>query len=75
MGKKIVDAEKDSRGNISAVRFQGNSTSTPVETAIKMADKGQIDNAHAVHPKNGKSYLRSNQNSRATDNLDSLAGD
>ncbi len=75
MGKKIVDAKADNDGNITAVRFQGNSTFTPIEQAINMADRGQIDNAHAVHPKTGDSYLRSNPDSKTNNNLDDMAGD
>ena len=40
MGKKVIDAKEDSKGNITAARLSGNSSFTPVETAIKMADKG-----------------------------------
>ena len=76
MGKKVIDAKEDSKGNITAVKLSGNSSYTPVETAIKMADKGQIDNAHAVHPKSGaKDHLRTNPDNRKGNNLDEMAKD
>ena len=75
MGKKIIDAQADDKGNIRAVRFKGNSTFTPVDTAIDMANRGQIDNAHAVHPEGKKPYLRSNPDARKDNNLDDMAGD
>lgn len=53
VGKKVVDAKQDSKGNITAVRLSGNSSFTPVQTAMNMADRGQIDNAHSVRPKSG----------------------
>lgn len=75
MAKKIVDAKADSKGNITSVRFQGNSNFTPVDTAIRMADRGEVANAHAVHPSTGSSYLRSNPDGKSRNNLDYLAGD
>ena len=75
MSKKVADAKADKEGDITAVRFQGNSSFTPLKQAIQMADRGEIDNAHAVHPKHGKPYLRSNPDSKQRNNLDELAGD
>ena len=75
MGKKVVDANADKDGNIQSVRFEGNTTLTPVDTAVGMADRGEIDNAHAVHPKSGQPYLRTNPDSRQDNNLDDMAGD
>lgn len=75
MGKKVIDARADSEGNIKEVRLQGNSGFTPIETAIRMADKGKLENAHAVHPKKNESYLRSNPDSSKGNNLDEMAGD
>lgn len=74
MGKLIVGAKADRDGDITAVLFKGNQTFTPVETAIKMAERGQIDNAHAVHAKSGP-YLRSNPDDKKGNNLDEMAGD
>ena len=73
MGKKvIVDAKGDSDGDTVSVLFQGNSTYTPVETAIEMARKDQIENAHVSHTGKGvdKEYLRTNPNRSERDNLD-----
>ena len=75
MPKTIVDAKADSNGNITGVRFEGNSSFTPLETAIRMADRGDVANAHAVHPSAGNSYLRSNPDGKVGNNLDHLAGD
>lgn len=75
MGKKVVGAQADKDGNISAVRFDGNVTFTPIDRAIDMADRGEIDNAHAVHPSDGRAYLRTNPDSQTSNNLDDMAGD
>jgi hypothetical protein len=75
MPKKVVDAKSDSKGRTTAVRLQGNTTFTPIETAKRMAERGQISNAHVVHPKRGDSYLRTNPDSREGNNLDQMSGD
>ena len=49
MGKKVVDAKADAKGNITAVKLAGNAGFTSLETAMRMADKGLIDNAHTVN--------------------------
>jgi len=73
-GKKVVDAKADADGNITAVLLQGNSTFTPVATAVDMARKGKIGNAHAVKHEGGD-YLRSNPDGKVGNNLDEMAGD
>lgn len=75
MGKRIVDARADNDGDITAVRFDGNTTFTPLETAIRMAERGQIEDAHVSHTGEGRPYLRTNPNGKEKDNLDYLAGD
>lgn len=76
MGKKVIDAKQDSKGNIAAVKLSGNNSFTPVETAMNMADRGQIDNAHSVRPKGGaKPHLRTSPDSRKGNNLDEMAKD
>ena len=75
MGKRIVDARADSDGDITAVRFEGNATFTSLETAIRMAERGQVENAHVAHTGEGRPYLRTNPNGNEQDNLDYLAGD
>ncbi|MEJ7777016.1 MAG: DUF3892 domain-containing protein [Sphingomicrobium sp.] len=75
MVKKVVDAKANSKGNITAVRLSGNSGFTPVETAMRMADKGQLENAHSVNRAGAKPHLRTNPNKKTSDNLDDMAGD
>ncbi len=73
--RKIVDAKADAKGNISHVKLQDNVNFTPIKTAVRMADRGEIAGAHAVHPSAGKAHLRTNPNGRTGDNLDTMAGD
>lgn len=74
-GRRVVDARADSDGDITHVRIEGNANFTPLEQAIKMADRGELKNAHAVHPKAGRPYLRSNPDRSTANNLDEMAGD
>lgn len=71
-GKKIVDAQNDENGNVNAVKLEGNSTFTPIDTAIKMAENGKVD-AVVVNPKSGKKHLRSKPDGKKKNNLDELA--
>jgi Protein of unknown function (DUF3892) len=71
--KKVVDAKADSKGNITAVRIEGNKSFTAIETAIKIAERGQLSNVTAVHPKNKSAYLRSTPDSKKSNNLDEMA--
>jgi len=75
MVKKVVGAKADSKGNITAVKLSGNSGFTPLDAAMRMADKGQIDNAHTVRREGAKPHLRTNPNQKKSDNLDDMAGD
>ena len=75
VAKKIIDAQADDNGNITAVRFRGNVTFTPLETALRMAESGQIGNAHVSHTGQGRAYLRTNPDDKEGNNLDYLAGD
>jgi hypothetical protein len=75
MARKVTDARADAKGNITHVKVEGNQRFTPVEQAINMADQGELSNAHAVHPKQGNSYLRTNPDNTTDDNLDTMAGD
>lgn len=72
--KKIVDAKADSKGNITAVKIQGNQSFTPLETAIRMTKQGIVD-AVVVKPKNAKEHLRTRPDSKTKNNLDEMAGD
>lgn len=73
--KRIVDARADSEGDITHVKFEGNSRFTPVEQAIPMADRGEIENAHVVRARDKKTHLRTNPDGRKANNLDDMAGD
>ena len=70
--KRIVDANADDKGNTKAVRLKGNSTFTDEKTAKKMADRGEIENAHTVHKQDGSSYLRTNPDGKKGNNLDEM---
>ena len=72
--RKIVDARADEQGNIEAVRIEGNSTFTPLETAIRMTEQGKVD-AVVVNPKDGDKYLRTRPDRNTGNNLDEMAGD
>ncbi|MDE0317752.1 MAG: DUF3892 domain-containing protein [Candidatus Poribacteria bacterium] len=75
MPKRVVDAQADSDGDITAIRLEGNTIFTPLNTAIRMAERGQIENVHVAHTGAGRAYLRTNPNGKEKDNLDYLAGD
>ena len=75
MPKKIVDAKAESDGDITAVLFEGNRNFTPLETAIRMAERGEIENAHVSHTGEGRPYLRTNPDGEKGNNLDHMAGD
>ncbi len=73
--RKIIAARGDEDGDITHVLLEGNSRFTPVETAIPMADRGEIENTHVVRRHNAKTYLRTNPDGRHNNNLDHLVGD
>jgi hypothetical protein len=73
--KEIVDARADSEGDITHVKFKGNSTFTSVEVAIPMARRGEIANTHVVDRANAKVHLRTNPDRSKRNNLDDMAGD
>ena len=73
--RKIVDARADSEGDITHVKFKGNRRFTPVEQAIPMADRGEIENTHVVRARDKKTHLRTNPDSQKKNNLDDMAGD
>ena len=74
-GRKVVDARADSKGNISHVRIEGNQRFTPVKTAMGMADRGELSNAHSVRRDGAIPHLRTNPDGRRANNLDDMAGD
>jgi len=71
--RKIVDARADAKGNIEAVRFQGNQRFTVVERAIPIVEREGCTNAHVVHPATGKPHLRTNPDGSKRNNLDEMA--
>jgi hypothetical protein len=75
MKRKVVDARQDDKGNITQVKIQGNQNFTPVATAIDMAKRGELANAHAVTKKDGGEYLRTNPDGKTGNNLDEMAKD
>jgi hypothetical protein len=42
---------------------------------MRMADRGEISNAHSVRRENAKPHLRTNPDGRTSNNLDDMAGD
>lgn len=74
-GRRVVDARADSKGNITHVRIEGNQRFTPLDAAMRMADRGELSNAHSVRPTRAKDHLRTNPDSRTSNNLDDMAGD
>jgi len=75
MGKRVVGARSDSSGRTTSVRLSGNTSFTPISTAIRMADRGQIQGAHVVRPSCADPYLRTNPDGRVGNNIDTLSGD
>lgn len=73
--RKIVDARADSDGDITHVKFKGNQRFTPVEQAIPMADRGEIEDVHVVRRQGAKTHLRTDPDGRKSNNLDDMAGD
>ncbi len=74
-GRKVVGARANSSGNITHVRIEGNQRFTSVDAAMRMADRGEISNAHSVRRENAKPHLRTNPDGRTSNNLDDMAGD
>ena len=73
--KTIIDAKADSDGDITHVKFKGNTNFTSVDKAIPMADRGDVDNVHVVRRKGAKAHLRTNPDGTKGNNLDNMAGD
>jgi hypothetical protein len=72
--RKITDAKNDKKGNISHVQLEGNKNFTSKQTAIGMAERGEID-AVVVTQANGDKHLRTRPDGKEKNNLDTLAGD
>jgi hypothetical protein len=72
--RKIVAAKADKKGNISAVKLEGNSNFTSIETAKKMTQDGKIDAVYVEAHHNTKAHIRQPRNNSQLDNLDDMAG-
>jgi hypothetical protein len=66
--RKVEKVRRDDSGAISHVLFKGNTRVTPLDQAVSMAERGEIDGVHEVQGK----HLRSNPNAQETDNLQKL---
>ncbi len=51
--KKIIDARGDEDGDITHVKFEGNSGFTSVERAIPMAKRGEIEDVSRLKNRRG----------------------
>ncbi len=74
-GKTIVDAREDSEGNISGVLLEGNKTFTPIQTAIDMTKRGQINAVYVRESEHAKEHIRSPPDGKTGNNLDEMAND
>ena len=70
--RRIVSVREDEKGRNIAFRFQGNAHYTPLRSAIKLAEKGLIENAHVVK-RGRRKHLRSNPDQDEGNNLDEMA--
>jgi hypothetical protein len=55
--RKIVDAKADSKGNISAVKLEGNSNWTSINKAKEMTKNNVVDAVY-VNPSKSSDYIR-----------------
>jgi len=74
-GKKIVDSKQDSKGNISSVLLKGNTSFTPIETAIRMTKQGKIDAVYVKESDHAKEHIRTRPDNKIGNNLDEMAKD
>ncbi|MDX2369169.1 MAG: DUF3892 domain-containing protein [Colwellia sp.] len=72
--RKIVAAKADSNGNISAVKLDGNSNFTSIDTAKRMTQNGQIDAVYVEATRNTVDHIRQRPNNIECDNLDDMVG-
>ena len=73
--RKIVDARSDSDGRTSHVLLEGNTRFISAERAKPMVERGEVAGAHLVKPKGRDSFIRTNPDGAAGNNLDRLCGD
>lgn len=65
----IVGVRQDKDGDITHVKLEGNQRATPLDQAVRMAQRGEIKDAHAVEGKN-KDFIRSDRDGAENNNLD-----
>jgi len=71
--RKIVGAKADSKGNISAVKLEGNSNWTSINKAKTMTKNDLVDAVY-VNPSKSSDYIRQRPDKNKSNNLDDLAG-
>ncbi len=69
--RKITKVRQDKDGDITHVLIDGNARMTPLDQAVRIAERGGLKDVHAVSGEN-KKYLRSDPNGKESDNLDNL---
>ena len=72
--RKIVDAKADKKGNIIAVRLDGNKNLTSIEIAKRMTKAGKVDAVYVNASPNVIDHIRQRPNNKQNDNLDDMAG-
>lgn len=71
--RRIVRTRQDGDGDITHVLFGGNQRFTPLEVAVPIADRGEIERTHVVRRQGAKTHLRTNADGQAKNNLDEMA--
>ncbi len=71
--RAIVDAKADSKGNISAVKLEGNTNWTNINKAKEMTKNNLIDAVY-VNPSKSSDYIRQRPDKSKFNNLDEFAG-
>ncbi len=69
--RRVTKVRQDKDGDITHVLIDGNTRMTPLDQAVKIAERGGLKDVHAVQGEN-KKFLRSDPNGKETDNLDNL---
>lgn len=67
--RKIVGVRQDKDGDITHVKLEGNERVTPLDKAVRMAERGEIEKVHTVKGEN-KTFLRSDRDGTEDNNLD-----
>jgi len=71
MAKKPIAVRRGDEGDTTGVKFRGDQRVTPLKTAVKMAERGDIPGYHAVHGKS-KDYIRATPDGTKRNNIDDL---